>query len=90
MDDLLQQGITAYKAGKRNEARSIFITVVKQSPKSERAWGWMSNVCNNDQEHIHCLKQVLRINPKNEKVQQHLNQLLAPPFPSELPLSPIS
>ena len=26
MDDLLQQGITAYKAGKRDEARKIFIT----------------------------------------------------------------
>jgi hypothetical protein len=90
MDDLLQQGIAIYKAGKRDEARKVFITVVKQSPDSEQAWGWMYNVCNNDQERIHCLKQVVRINPKNEKVQQRLNQLLAPPFPSELPLSPIS
>jgi len=35
MDDLLQQGITAYKAGKRDEARNIFITVVRQSPDSQ-------------------------------------------------------
>ena len=61
MDDLLQQGITAHKAGKRNEARSIFIAVVKQNPNSESAWGWMHNVCNNDQERIHCLRQVLRV-----------------------------
>jgi hypothetical protein len=90
MEDLLQQGITTYKAGKRDEARKIFITVVKQSPDNERAWGWMHNVCNNDQERIHCLKQVLRINPKNEKAHQHLQQLLDPSFPSELPLSPVS
>jgi hypothetical protein len=90
MEDLLQQGIAACKAGKRDQARKIFITVVKQSPDSERAWGWMNNVCNTDQERIHCLKQIVRINPKNEKAQQRLNQLLAPPFPSELPLSPIS
>lgn len=44
MDELLQQGITAYKAGKRDEARKIFIAVVKQDPENERAWGWMSNV----------------------------------------------
>jgi hypothetical protein len=90
MDDLFQQGITAYKAGKQNEARRIFITVVKQSPDSERAWGWMNNVCNTDQERIHCLKQVLRINPKNEKARQHLERLLTPPFAAELPLSPVS
>ena len=90
MDDLLRSGIRAYKAGKRDEARKIFITVVKQSPDSEQAWGWMSNVCNTDQERIHCLKQVLRINPQNEKVQQRIDVLLAPPFSSELPLAQVS
>ena len=88
MDDLLQQGITAYKAGKRDEARKIFIAVVKQSPDSELAWGWMYQASNNDQEQIHCLKQILRINPKSEKANQLLNQLLAPP-PTPISPSPI-
>jgi hypothetical protein len=79
MDDLLQQGITAYKAGKRTEARNIFITLVKQNPESERAWGWMYQTSDNDKERIYCLKQMLRINPKNEKPAQLLNQLIAPP-----------
>ncbi len=73
MNDLLQQGITAYKAGKRDEARNIFIALVEQTPDNERAWGWMYNVCNTDKGRIHCLKQIIRINPKNEKA----NQLLA-------------
>ena len=73
MDDLLQKGITAYKAGKRDEARNIFITLVEQTPDSERAWEWMYNVCNTDKGRIHCLKQITRINPNNEKA----NQLLA-------------
>ena len=85
MDDLLQQGITASKAGKRDEARRIFIAVVKQSPDNEENWKWMINVCNTDKERIHCLKQMLRINPKNEQAQQHLFQLLAPPFTSDAP-----
>ena len=90
MNDLLQQGITAYKAGKRDEARRIIAAVVKQNPNSEHAWGWMSNVCNTDQERIHCLKQVVRINPQNEKARQQMERLLTPSFAAELPLSPVS
>lgn len=87
MDDLLQQGVIAHKAGKRDEARKIFITVVKQNPDSEPAWGWMYQASNNDQERIHCLKQILRINPKSEKANELLNQLLAPPLTSNMPFS---
>ncbi|MBV6466758.1 MAG: hypothetical protein PGMFKBFP_02082 [Anaerolineales bacterium] len=91
MDDLLQQGITAYKAGKRDEARKIFLAIVKQSPDNERAWGWMYNVSNNDKERIYCLKQVLRINPKEEKAKQLLNQLITPPLTtSSLPSPSLS
>jgi tetratricopeptide (TPR) repeat protein len=84
MEDLLQQGIIAYKAGKRDEARKIFIDVVKQSPNSESSWGWMYQASNNDQERIHCLKQVLRINPNNEKVKQLLSTLVVSDFPFEI------
>src|SRR5688572_21614032 len=77
MDGLLQQRIAADKAGKREEARRIFIADIKQNPGSERARGWMHSVCNTDQERIHCLKQVVRINPKNGKDQHMLDQLLA-------------
>jgi hypothetical protein len=90
MDDLLQQGITAYKTGKREEARKIFIASVKQNPESERAWGWMYQTSNNDKERIYCLKQMLRINPKNEKPSQLLNELLSPPPALTPPPAPIS
>ena len=82
MDDLLRQGITAYKAGKREEARRIFIAVVKQDPENEPGWGWMYQTSGNDRERIYCLQQMLRINPQNEKPGQLLNQLLAPPPPA--------
>ena len=82
MDDLLQQGITAYKAGKRDEARKLFITAVKQNPDNKRAWGGMYEVSGDDKERVYCLKQMLRINPKNGKAKQLLNQLLAPSFTS--------
>ena len=83
MDDLLHQGITAYKAGKRDEARNIFITVVKQSPDNEYAWDWMYQVSGDDKERLYCLKQILRINPKNEKAKQMLDALAGQDFPFE-------
>ena len=88
MDDLLQQGIAAYKAGKRDEARNIFLTLVEQTPDSERAWEWMYNVCNTDKGRIHCLKQIIRINPKNEKANQLLSKFTKTNFSTkQLPQS---
>lgn len=90
MDDLLEQGIAAYKAGKRAEARKVFMAVVKQSPENERAWGWMYMVASDDKERIYCMKQALRINPANEKAKQLLDQLLVPPSDSNAsPAAPL-
>jgi hypothetical protein len=85
MDDLLQQGIVAYRAGKHDEARKFFAAAVKQNQNDERIWGWMYNVCNNDKERIYCLKQMLRINSKNEKASQLLAEFTAADFPLERP-----
>ena len=70
MDNLLEQGIAAYKAGKRDEALKIFVSVVKQSPDNALAWEWMYKVSNTDQERDHCLQQILRINPRHEKANE--------------------
>jgi hypothetical protein len=75
MDSLLQQGIAAYKAGKRDEARKLFISAVEQDPDNERAWQWMYNVCNTDKGRIHCLTQILRINPNNKKANELSKQI---------------
>lgn len=78
--DNLQNGITAFKSGKREDARKYLIAAVKENPKDENAWGWLYQVANNDNERIECLKKVTAINPNNEKAKQLLNQLLAPPL----------
>lgn len=75
MDDLVKQGADAFQTGNRDEARKLLLTAVKQNPDSERAWGWLYKVTNNDKERIDCLKHMLRINPKNEKANQLLNGL---------------
>lgn len=75
MDDFLQQGINAFRAEKRDDARKAFIAAVKQNPNDERTWGWMYSVANNDKERTECLKQMLRINPQNEKAYKQLVDL---------------
>ena len=78
MDDLLQQGITAYRAGKRDEARKIFVAFIKQNPENERGWGWMYDTSDDDKSRAYCLRQMLRINPNNKKANQLLQQLSNP------------
>ena len=84
MDDLIQQGVNAYKSGDLVAARSLLTAAVKQYPDNERAWGWMYNVCASDTERILCLKQIVRINPKNENANESLLKLLgkAPGLPN--------
>jgi Bacterial PH domain len=88
MEELIQQGVQAYKSGNREAARKLLIAAVRQYPESEQAWGWMFNVCNTDQERIHCLNQVLRINPSNEKAKQLLDKYTPKDFPFEREPSP--
>src|SRR5574341_678201 len=76
MDDLTEQGVHAFRAGERDKARKLLLAAIKQNPDSERAWGWLSNVVDNDKERIYCLKQVLRINPNNEKANQLFKNLI--------------
>lgn len=72
MDDLLQQGIAAHKAGERDDALKIFLSVVKQSPDNQLAWECMYRVSNTDEERAYCLKQILSINPKHERAGELL------------------
>jgi hypothetical protein len=87
MGDSLQQGINAYKAGKRDEARRYFIAAIKQNQNNERAWQFMYNVANDDREKLSCLQQILRINPQNEKATTLLNQLKNSDSPLQTPIN---
>lgn len=72
----LEDGVKAYKAGKRNEARKIFIASVKEYPDNAYAWGWMYQVSETDQERIYALRKILRIKPDDTQAKLLLEQLL--------------
>jgi hypothetical protein len=75
MDELLERGVAAFKAGNREEARSLFLLALKENKEDEAIWGWVCNVAKNDRERIYCLQQVVRINPKNAKALQILTKI---------------
>jgi hypothetical protein len=83
MDDLIQQGVDAYKSGDHETARKLLTEAIQLYPNNERAWGWMCNVCTNDQERILCLKQMVRINPDNQNTRKELMNL-----ENKIPISP--
>lgn len=94
MSDFLEQGIAAVKAGDKAGGRALLIQAIKETPDSERAWGWLYNAVTTDKERIQCLKQILRINPQNEKANQTLEQMtggmpeLDPPTQSVVQVAP--
>lgn len=83
MNNSLQQGIAAFKAGNKAEARRIFISFIKQNPQSEPGWEWMYKVSLNNKERIHCLERILQINPGNQKAKQRHIELLGPSSQTE-------
>lgn len=65
MDNYLQQGIVAAKAGDKRRAFDLLTRAAEDPATSEQAWLWLSGVVNDDPERLFCLNNVLRINSAN-------------------------
>jgi tetratricopeptide (TPR) repeat protein len=85
MIDLLQQGIIAARAGKREEARALLMQVVEADERNEQAWLWLAGVVDAPEDIRTCLQNVLDLNPSNEQAQQGLawvDKRYGPPAPA--------
>lgn len=58
------------------EARTVLIQAVKEHPRSEQSWLLLSQVVPETDVKVHCLEQVLSINPVNKSAWEKLNQIL--------------
>jgi tetratricopeptide (TPR) repeat protein len=72
---LLQQAITAYKAGHRGKARTLLLQYVEIDQQNELSWLLLSNLMHDLDDRIIALENALTINPHNEKAAQHLWKL---------------
>lgn len=83
VDEIIREGIAAYKAGNKEEARSFLLRAVEIDQYSEQAWLWLSAVVDTPADQRTCLENVLAINPANERAQQGLSVLGAPASPPD-------
>jgi hypothetical protein len=77
--DTLKRAIAAAKAGRKVEARRLLEMVLDADERNERAWLWLSDVVESDEERIVCLENVLTINPDNDMARKGLVTLRAAP-----------
>jgi hypothetical protein len=85
--DTLNRAIAAAKAGRKAEARRLLEMVLDADERNERAWLWLSDVVESDEERIVCLENVLAINPDNEMARKGLAALRAAPAVDRSPSS---
>ena len=69
LQDELQQGITALKAGKKSEAEQILKEVARQNPQDVDAWLWLGASVSTPNETLYCLERVLELEPDNQKAR---------------------
>jgi tetratricopeptide (TPR) repeat protein len=82
--ELLNQGIAAFQAGDRQQAREIFHQVTAEDPHNETAWYYLAAAEDDPALRRVYLERVLAINPQHERareVLQRLNAESAPPPP---------
>ena len=85
VDGMVREGISAYRAGRKDEARAFLLKAVELDEHNEQAWLWLSAVVDSTDEQQICLENVLAINPANERARQglqFLQQKNSPPAPA--------
>lgn len=75
--DLLQDGIAAFKAGDRDKARQLFLLVTETDNRNERAWYYLAVLEPDPALRREYLERVVAINPENEKAREVLDRLKA-------------
>lgn len=77
VEGLLKEGIRAFKAKNKAEARQLFEKATELDQYSEQAWLWLSAAVDSEEDQRVCLENVLFINPGNAAARKGLDQLNA-------------
>ena len=71
-EELIRWGQQAARAGDRPVAYRLFIRAIEVDPTNESAWLWRAGTCDQTEEALRCLEQVLLINPNNQRALRGL------------------
>jgi hypothetical protein len=75
VDAMVREGIRAYRAGNKSEARALLMKAVELDEYNEQAWLWLSATVETPEEQRTCLENVLVINPNNERARNGIQML---------------
>ncbi len=75
VEAMVREGINAYKAGNKEEARVLLLKATELDQFNEQAWLWLSGLMDSPDDQRTCLENVLAINPNNERAKQGLSYL---------------
>lgn len=74
-DSKLQAAIALARAGRRHQARELFLQIVEEEPYNEVAWLWLVGLVDEVEDQIVALENVLVINPDNHRARARLERL---------------
>lgn len=75
VDAMVREGMSALKAGNRDEARALLMKAVELDQFNEQGWLWLSAVVDTLEDQATCLENVLAINASNERARQGLQYI---------------
>ena len=74
-DRKIRAAIALARAGRRRQARELFLQVVEEHPHHEVAWLWLVGLVDEVEDQIVALENVLVINPENHRARARLERL---------------
>jgi tetratricopeptide (TPR) repeat protein len=83
-ETMYQQVLVHIQKKENSRARDLLTRLIKINPNNPDYWLWMSAVTETTRERIFCLKEALRLDPKNEAAQRGLAIFGAIPANPEL------
>ncbi len=92
ISERLQAGLEALRNGRKRDARRIFGDLIREEPDHAAAWWYLAAVLDDPEQKVHCLRQVLRLEPDHQEARQLLAALQprvarpTPPRGSALPI----
>jgi hypothetical protein len=81
MSTLLEQAVAYIRAGDIEKGRPILIEFLKQNPRDENAWLWMTKCVTDPEQKRYCFDRVLKINPQIQFAIRGLKRLNKPVSP---------
>jgi ABC-type branched-subunit amino acid transport system substrate-binding protein len=75
-------GAVAFREGRLDEARALFVRALLTDHENERAWLWLATVATDPDEQRYCLNRALEINPESSGLRR---RVLLPAGPAVVP-----